>query len=159
MKRGLLFFLIALGLSSCAFFETEKISSDTFYEEEMKEINWKDVDQYPVFSNCETLSEKNEQKECFEHTLATHIHESISANSLKVSEEINDTMRLDFSVNKDGLLAISHIKMDSITKDRLPLLEEWILQSLATLQPIAPAYKRGIPVETTFNLPILIRTE
>ncbi|MFK5983608.1 MAG: hypothetical protein QM499_11890 [Flavobacteriaceae bacterium] len=154
----LLLLLISFGLSSCQFFETEKISSETFLEEEKKSINWKEVDQYPVFQNCENETELLSQKSCFETTLINHLHQSIQSENTIVSEDINETIIIDFIVNEKGILSVSNIKIDSVLRNQLPLLENKIVQGLDSLQPIAPAYKRGIPVKTTFKLPIVIKT-
>ena len=154
----LLLLLISGGLSSCQFFETEKISSETFLEEEIKSINWKDIDQYPVFQNCENETELASQKSCFETTLISHLYQSIQSENTIVSEDINETIIIDFMVNEKGELSISNMKIDSVLKNQLPLLENKIIQGLDSLQPIAPAYKRGIPVKTTFKLPIVIKT-
>jgi len=154
----LLLLLISGGLSSCQFFETEKISSETFLEEEIKSINWKDIDQYPVFQNCENETELASQKSCFETTLINHLHQSIQSENTIVSEDINQTVVIDFMVNEKGELSISNMKIDSVLSNLLPLLETKIIQGLDSLQPIAPAYKRGIPVKTTFKLPVVIKT-
>ncbi len=154
----LLLLLISFGFSSCQFFETEKISSETFLEEEIKAINWKEIDQYPVFQNCETETEKEQQKSCFETTLINHLYQSIQSEKTIVSTEINETIIIDFMVNEKGELSISTMKVDSVLSNQLPLLENKIIQGLDSLQPIAPAYKRGIPVKTTFKLPIVIKT-
>jgi len=154
----LLLLLISGGLSSCQFFETEKISSETFLEEEIKSINWKDIDQYPVFQNCENETELASQKSCFETTLINHLYQSIQSENTIVSEDINQTVVIDFMVNEKGELSISNMKIDSVLSNLLPLLETKIIQGLDSLQPIAPAYKRGIPVKTTFKLPVVIKT-
>ncbi|MCF6308457.1 MAG: hypothetical protein L3J09_10935 [Flavobacteriaceae bacterium] len=154
----LLLLLIFFGLSSSQFFETEKISSETFLEEEIKAINWKEVDQYPVFQNCENETEKEQQKSCFETTLINHLYQSIQSENTTVSKDINETIIIDFIVNEKGELSISNMKIDSILSNQLPFLEHKIIQGLDSLQPIAPAYKRGIPVKTTFKLPIIIKT-
>jgi len=159
MKKALLLLLLFIGVSSCQFFETEKISSKTFLEEEIKSINWNDVDQYPIFQNCENKIEKTSQKSCFETTLINHLYQSIQSKKTIVSTDLNETIVIDFTVNEKGILSVSNIKMDSILQNQLPLLENKIIQGLDSLQPIAPAYKRGIPVRTTFKLPIVIKTD
>ena len=50
------------------------------------------------------------------------------------------------------------MKIDSLLKVQIPLLATTIMEGIKTLQPIAPAYKRGIPVKTTFKLPLVIKT-
>jgi hypothetical protein len=155
IPRYLLLLLLAC---SCQLFETEKISTETFYEEELQSINWKDVDQYPVFAACESFSEKGEQKRCFERTLTAHIHAAISRRKIVSPLALHDTVYVDFTVSKTGKLSVHEFRIDSLTAQVLPDLKEWILQSMDSLQPIAPAYKRGIPVRTDFKLPIAIRT-
>ncbi len=158
MKNGLVFIVLCILFQSCQLFETEKISSETFLEDEVKSINWKDVDQYPVFINCEGLSEKNKQKSCFETTLSSHIYQSINSENTIVTSDLNETLLLDFIVDEKGKLSITSMVIDSLLKAQVPLLKAQILNGIDSLQPIAPAYKRGIPVKTTFKLPLVIKT-
>ena len=154
-------FLLAISIlaSSCQFFETEKISSETFYDEEIKTIDWKDVDQYPVFKSCETFSEKNEQKSCFENTLSSYLFEAVTNNKDVSIRSLHDTMYVKFSVSEKGKLSIKNIEMDSLTRAELPRLEEKIQHKIESITLTAPAYKRGIPVKTKFTLPIVLQTE
>ncbi len=158
MKSIFLLLLISIGLSSCQFFETEKISTETFLKEEKKLINWKDVDTYPVFKECEGISDKLETKSCFETTLINQLYHSINSENFIVSSDLNEKVLIEFIVNEKGNLKINSIEMDTILQRKLPQLKNYIRSSIDSLQPIAPAYKRGIPVRTTFNLPISIKT-
>jgi len=159
MKKGLLFFLFFVGLNSCSLFETDKITTETFYEEELKTIDWKDVDRYPAFSNCENLSEKRAQISCFENTLSEYLRQTFGNHNAIAIRDLNDTVHLAFSINNIGKLEVLSIKIDSIVKLEFPLLESWFREGIDTLQSIAPAYKRGIPVATQFTLPIVITTK
>jgi len=158
MKKILILVLIFFGFSSCQFFETEKISSETFLEEEIKLINWTDVDSYPVFKECNGVSGKLEAKTCFETTLSDYLYKTIQSDTIVVSTDLNETITIDFMVSEKGKLSITKMDIDSILHNQLPFLESKIIQGLDLLQPIAPAYKRGIPVKTTFKLPIVIKT-
>ena len=158
MKSIFLLLLISIGLGSCQFFETEKISTETFLKEEKKLINWKDVDTYPVFKECEGISDKLETKSCFETTLINQLYHSINSENFIVSSDLNEKVLIEFIVNEKGNLKINSIEMDTILQRKLPQLKNYIRSSIDSLQPIAPAYKRGIPVRTTFNLPISIKT-
>jgi len=158
MKNRILLLLITIGISSCQFFETEKITSETFLEEEIKSINWKDVDSYPVFKECESVTGKLEIKSCFETTLINHLYHSINTEQIIVLSDLNDEVIIEFVVNEKGSLKVNAIVMDSLLQVKLPKLKNYIRTSIDSLQPIAPAYKRGIPVRTTFNLPISIKT-
>lgn len=124
----------------------------------MKTINWKDVDSYPSFSNCENALEKPEQKECFINTISTQLYKSLNHEEIVATRDIYDTIKVNFEVSSKGQLSILQIKMDTILQKEFPNLEIWLLQSIDSLKPVAPAYKRGIPVKTQFTLPVIIRT-
>ncbi len=158
VKNCLVLVVLSVLIPSCQFFETEKISSETFLKEEIKSINWKDVDQHPVFLNCESFTEKKQQKICFENTLSSHLYQVINSGNTMVTAELNETLVLDFLVDEKGKLVITSMKMDSLLKAQIPSLAANIIEAIKTLQPIAPAYKRGIPVKTKFKLPLVIKT-
>ncbi|MCG2419905.1 hypothetical protein K8089_12815 [Aequorivita sp. F47161] len=158
MTQRLLFIFLLLLATSCQFFETEKVTSEKIFKEEIEAIDWKEVDRYPSFSNCENTLEKPEQKDCFINTISTHLYKSISHEDIVAVREVYDTVRVNFEVSSSGQLYILEIKMDTLLKKEFPGLENWIIQSIDSLQPVAPAYKRGIPVKTRFTLPVVIQT-
>ncbi len=159
MKNGLFLGFVVLVLQSCAYFETKKISSEDVYNQELKTINWNDIDTYPVFKSCETNPENQDLKLCFEKTLHTSIFETINSVSKKVRVDINDTILVHLSISKEAKLKITQVEIDSLLQTQLPKLEGLIYQAIDSLQPIAPAYKRGIPVKTSFTLPIVVVTD
>lgn len=150
-------FLLVLA-TSCQFFETEKVSSEEIYSAEIKTIDWKDVDRYPAFSNCKYSLEKPEQKACFINTISTHLYRSISNEGMVAAHEVYDTIKVNFKVDSQGNLYILELKMDTLLEKEFPNLEARLLHSIDSLQPMAPAYKRGIPVSTQFTLPVIIQT-
>lgn len=159
MMQRFLFVILIVLTSSCQFFETEKVSSEQIYEEEIQAINWTEIDTYPSFSNCEDSFEKQDQRDCFVNTINTHLFKSISQKNLLASSELADTIFVDFEISRDGRLSILNISIDSVLRTDFPQLEKLIAKSIDSLQPIAPAYKRGIPVKTQFTLPVIISTE
>src|SRR5690606_35910966 len=157
VHRIFLVFLLLLA-TSCQFFETEKVSSDEIFKDEIKTINWKDVDRYPSFTNCEDNLEKLEQKDCFINTISSHLYQSINKENMVAAREVYDTIKVNFEVASSGQLYILQIEIDSLLQNEFPDLEMWILNSVDSLQPVAPAYKRGNPVKTQFTLPVVIKT-
>lgn len=151
--------MVLLCCSSCQYFETEKISSETFYEEELKTIDWTEVDRYPAFAVCDTLSEKTQQKKCFETELSNHLQQGVKEQGVMAIQDLNDTIMLSFSISKEAKLTILHLQMDSLLQKEFPHLRDSLLYSLDALQLLAPAYKRGIPVTTEFSMPIIVKTE
>lgn len=158
MKHWFICISILILATSCQFFETEKVSSEEIYKEEMGTINWKDVDNYPSFPNCENVIEKSQQRDCFISTISSQLYNSISHEDMIAARDIYDTVKVNFEVSKKGELSIRKINMDTVLQKEFPNLEKWLLQSIDSLQPVAPAYKRGIPVKTQFTLPVIIKT-
>ena len=158
MKYASLYTFLLLLATSCQFFETEKVSSEEIYKEEIQTIDWKDVDRYPSFSNCNDSLEKPAQKDCFINTISSQLYQSISHENMVAVREVYDTVKVNFEVASDGKLSILEIKMDTLLQKEFPNLETWLLQSIDSLQPVSPAYKRGIPVKTQFTLPVIIQT-
>lgn len=124
----------------------------------MEAIDWKDVDRYPSFSNCDNILEKPEQKDCFINTISSQLYRSVNHEGMVATREVYDTVKVNFEVSSSGQLSILEIKIDTLLKKEFPNLEMWLLQSIDSLQPVAPAYKRGIPVKTQFTLPVIIKT-
>ncbi|PVW14216.1 hypothetical protein [Marixanthomonas spongiae] len=158
MKHLILYFIIAFTTVSCQFFETEKISSETFYDEELKTIDWNNVDQYPIFEPCSSFLDKASQKKCFENTLTTYLFEAVNNNRDKSLKELNDTVYVRFLVSEKGQLSVKNMDLDSLTKAELPNFEQNLRNKIDAIKLIAPAYKRGIPVKTHFTLPIVLQT-
>lgn len=154
-------FLIGLLMlvTACQYFETEKVSSEEIYKEEIQTIDWSEVDDYPTFANCEDKIEKLAQQQCFIQTITSHIYEAVGKGNIVAVREIQDTLKLNFEVNNEGRLSILNIEIDSILQTEFPNLKRLIVNSVDSLQPVAPAYKRGIPVKTQFTLPIIIQTD
>jgi hypothetical protein len=159
MKFSIFLLNIFILFSSCQFFETEKISSETFYEEEFKTIKWNDIDQYPAFLSCKEFTEKTDQRDCFVNTLSNAFYRSIKDQNLTIMKTIHDTILLDISVSNTGVIQVDRIEMDSLLVNHFPNMDEVLSNSIDSLSLVAPAYKRGIPVNTRFMLPIALNTE
>lgn len=158
MIRFFTFFLICFSFWSCQFFQVEKVSSETLFEEEIQTIDWKDVDSYPLFFNCEESLDKNQQKECFINTLNAAIYQKISNEKFTTSQQLYDTLHINFKVDNLGKLSVSEIHLDSLFTRELPEFKNRITEALNALELSSPAYKRGIPVSTQFTLPVIVRT-
>src|SRR5690554_7193136 len=112
MMQRFLFVILIVLTSSCQFFETEKVSSEQIYEEEIQAINWTEIDTYPTFLNCENSFEKQDQRDCFINTINNYLFESISKQNMLSSSELADTLLVDFAISKEGRLSILCISID-----------------------------------------------
>lgn len=157
MKRILPVFLFAL--LACDRFETKKITSEEILQEETRELNWHEVDQYPAFSECREIMEEDAAKTCFGNKVAEYFYARLEAKQPVVTRELNDTLYLFLKISEKGIPAIDSTQIDSVTVEQLPEIRTWLTESVDSLPKIYPATKRGIPVVTTFKMPIVIKAE
>jgi len=151
--------LLLLLLQSCQYFEKQVPSEKELLDKQLKEINWKEVDEYPSVADCEKLSDVTQRKQCFFEFLTTTIQEKLAVDTLsalfpkldtievKVTVFPNATLQFEPQFPKDSV-AYDTIKIDSILRARL-----------VGFPKVNPAIKRGIPVKTQFVLPVIIKQE
>jgi hypothetical protein len=144
---------------SCEGIITQKKSSEEFLEEELKTINWNDVDTYPLFEGCNENDSKDLQKKCFETFIHNHINVHINQEQLISSVSISDTLLILLQLTAKSEVTIMDIKGDSLTFSTFPQLKQLLSESLNSLPKAVPALKRGVPVNTQFTLPLVIKTE
>lgn len=157
--RNLLVFVFILSLTSCEYFNVNKTSSEAILEEELETFNWNDVDEYPSFSKCDSSISKNERTLCFQETITKNITGYLQKERIVVTQDINDTIVLQFQVSQKGELALLQAKIDSLTTQEIPNIRLLLNRSLDSLPKIFPAIKRGQQVTTEFNLPIVIHVD
>ncbi|MDN3595487.1 hypothetical protein [Zunongwangia endophytica] len=158
MKRRLLPVLVLLVIS-CNF-ETKKISSEEVLEQESRALNWKEVDEYPAFEDCQQETELAAAKRCFETKVAENLYAYLEKQQPVVSKSIDDTIFIYLEVTKTGKPEIDSISViDSTVTNQLPKIANWLRESIDSLPKIYPASKRGIPVSTAFKMPIVIKAE
>ena len=155
--KQLTVFILLLCLYSCDYFDKKKVNSQDIVNEELQTFNWNDVDEYPSFKTCESLSSKQESKQCFETTLITHITNKLSDEIIVVTENVEDTVVIKFHISETGNLSVLNIKNKETTKEQIPNLDSLLIKSLDSLPRIFPAIKRGQQVKTEFTLPIVIQ--
>jgi len=152
------FVIFCLIFTSCEYFNVKKTSSEQILKDELKSFNWNDVDAYPTFTSCDSVSSKKERKSCFVSTLAKHIFQNLSDEKMIVTHDLNDTVVIDFKLTEKGALSILDIQIDESTLEILPGLNEQLQKSIDSLPKIFPAIKRGQQVTTQFKLPIIIKS-
>ena len=157
--RQICVFLLLMTLTSCEYFNVKKTSSEAILKEELKTFNWNDVDEYPTFSVCDSLSTKHEKKQCFGSVLNMHITTYLQKEAIIVTQDINDTIDLQFKISDKGVLTLLNAKIDSLTIAQIPNIKSLLTKSLDSLPNIFPAIKRGQQVTTEFKLPIIISVE
>ncbi|REE27675.1 hypothetical protein DFQ09_101510 [Winogradskyella pacifica] len=149
--------LILLFATSCNYFEKKKVYPEDLLEEELQTFNWNEVDTYPMFTNCDSLTEKEDRKVCFQNTLISSVNEFLKAQNLVVSNDVNDTITLKIKIDKTGFLEVESIKIHPETIQEIPEIDSLLRRSLKGVPKIYPAIKRNQQVTTAFELPVIVR--
>ena len=156
MQRIVVFFIL-ISFTSCNYFNVKKTSSEAILEEELQTFNWNEVDVYPSFETCNTSTDQESKKKCFQNTLSETIYKLLASEKIVVTQDIQDTILVHFQISETGELHLMDAKIDSITIVEIPNIETLLHQSLDFLPEIYPAIKRGQQVKTQFTLPIKIQ--
>jgi len=152
----ILFFLM---VTSCNHFNVKKTSFKAILDEELQTFNWKDVDQYPTFLKCQSVSDKQESKICFQKELTQHISSFLEQKNIIVFKDLNDTIFLNVKVSRTGHLNLINARIDTAITNVIPGMAYFLNSSIDSLPKIYPAIKRGQSVSTEFVLPIVVNTD
>jgi hypothetical protein len=140
-------------LTSCEYFNKKKIDTEDILKEELKSINWNDVDEYPTFSICDSSLNK---KTCFEDILRNRLNDNLSKQNIVVTEDVSDTILLKIHIDNKGNFSIKNIVSSELTKVQIPQLDSILRHSFDSLPKIFPAIKRSQQVAVEFNLPVVV---
>lgn len=155
MKLHIIFFVFCLVVMSCNEVTPKKLDPDRIVEEELQSINWNEVDSYPTFQQCDSLTDKS-QENCFKNTISTHIYDYLARQQLIVTEDVSDTIELRIQIDKKGMAKLVELNLKDRTRELLPEIDSLFYNSIKMLPKIYPAIKRGQPVTTQFQLPVVI---
>lgn len=157
MKKFLAILFLIL-LQSCQYFEKRIPNEKDLLEKQIKEINWKEVDEYPSIVDCDAISDSAQRKQCFFEFLSNTIQQKLSIDTLKILFPKLDTIEVRVTVNTDATMQFEpQFPKDSVVYDTIKI-DSVLKMKLVDFPKVHPASKRGIPVKTQFILPVIIKT-
>lgn len=158
MKKTILFFLL-LSVISCQYFEKQVPDEKELLKQELKKINWDEVDEFPSVLQCDTIKDAEIKKQCFFDYLAQTIQERIGIDTLQMLYPEMDTIEVKVIINPDASLQFEpQFSKDSVAYDKTKI-DSILTARLSDFPKVEPAIKRGIKVKTQFVLPVIIKVE
>ena len=160
MRKTLIIIFCFLSIS-CEFdFQIDKkITVDEFINEELKSLNWNDVDQYPVFENCLEINNVKNKNNCFVETITNSFRENLKTNNLVLNRTLIDTVRMVLKVDKIGKISIENMTISDQNNKYKEVITKSFENTVSSLPKLYPAIKRGQEVDVIFSIPIIISTE
>lgn len=158
MKKAIALLLFSLCIS-CHYFDEKLPTEQELLDKQMKEINWKEVDEYPSVIECEKLANKSEREHCFFEFLTQAIQQKLSVDTLALLYPELDTIEVKVTVFPNATLQFEpQFPKDSVAYDTIKI-DSILHARLIDFPKVNPAIKRGIPVKTQFVLPVILKIE
>ena len=153
------FFLAFLLLNSCQYFEKKVPSEKELLQKELKSINWKEVDEYPTVTECESIADEKQRQKCFFDVMAQLIQEKLQIDSLSILYPELDTIQVKVTVFSNSKMKFEpQFPKDSVAYDTIKV-DSILHARLIDFPKVNPAIKRGIPVKTQFILPVILKAK
>lgn len=134
-------------------------SEKELLQKELKSINWKEVDEYPSFADCNKIDNKEERHQCFFQYLTELIQDKLRLDTLSILYPELDTIEVKVTVYPNSRIQFEPLfPKDSVAYDTVKI-DSILKRRLVGFPKVNPAIKRGIPVKTQFILPVIIKVE
>lgn len=153
-KRIFLIIIVALFLTSCDYFFPKQNPKNTSNIDTV--IDFTKVDVFPLFPECKDIPSLDRQKICFQIKMAEHIQALIKSGNFKTPTQNNDTLLVSLKVLQNGKTQIVSVKSSSKNTVYEHLLDSILQLQIDSIPTLQPALKRGMPVTTQFELPVII---
>lgn len=150
---GLIFFC------SCQFIGKKAPDKEVLLEQELKKINWDEVDEFPSVFLCDTVLDKEQQKQCFFDNIVQNIQDRIGIDTLQLLYPEIDTIAIKVTINSDATLKFETQQPNHEVTYNIKVIDSILQNRLVDFPPVEPAIKRGIKVKSQFILPVIIKVE
>lgn len=156
MKKTAFLLPLMFLLGACKYFEKQVPNEDALLQQRLKQINWKEVSRFPSVEECDVITDKSMQKECFFSTMSRLVQEKLGADTIAILHPSMNTINMKVTVFADSRLEFEpQFPTDSTDYDR-PKLDSIIKSKLVDFPKVEPAQKEGIPVTSQFIIPVIL---
>ena len=116
-----------------------------------------EVDEYPSFKDCESITTKDEKLKCFTDRLSKAYQEALNSQKLAIGGALSDTIKVTLVVSNEGVLSVKSVEASDNTLELLPDLEKILKDKTAGFEfVLTPAKKNQVSVTTEYVLPLVI---
>ncbi len=116
-----------------------------------------EVDEYPSFKECESITTKDEKLKCFTDRLSKAYQEALNSQKLAIGGALSDTIKVTLVVSNEGVLSVKSVEASDNTLELLPDLEKILKDKTAGFEfVLTPAKKNQVNVTTEYILPLVI---
>lgn len=140
---------------------------DSIAELRLSEINWEDVDTFPIFvGTCSDTVAKEEQKKCFEDALVKLLYTKLQKEKYQATKPIEGKIMANIKVDNSGKITLVNLEAPENTMEYFAATKQSFedilvthLDEISKEIPINPATKQGLEVSTQFSIPIEVNVK
>lgn len=156
-KKGKIFFLLTVifFFNSCQLIKDPPVFED-LYEQEIKDIDWNQVDELPLLEPCKIFKSKGLKQECFFNIMDDSIYNKLLRKSSFYLYTKIDTVKLLVTVSADSKISFKTKFPSTASEFEKRKVDSIIQAKLVNFPPVYPATKRGIPVASRFEIPVVL---
>ncbi|UMB60381.1 hypothetical protein MHL31_15020 [Lutibacter sp. A80] len=155
MKQFFIILFSAFVLLSCSYFEKKYQKQEVQVVDTI--VDFSSIDSFPLFPECDSIPSEDKRQICSQIKLSEHIYASLKAHQFITENSINDTILVKLEVAKNGKVSLVNIQSSLFIQQEIPELDSLITDGIDKLPNLKPGIKRGIPVKTAFNLPVILK--
>jgi len=122
-------------------------------------VDFSSVDTSPSFSDCDSIIEKEPKTRCFRNTIHKSIAKQLQEYTFELDTVIDEEINVFIKIDAKGMPILVQMETSNAVTVQLPQLDSLLRTAIENLPKMYPAIKRGIPVETQYQLPIKIQLE
>ena len=116
-----------------------------------------EVDEYPSFKECESITTKDEKLKCFTDRLSKAYQEALNSQKLAIGGALSATIKVTLVVSNEWVLSVKSVEASDNTLELLPDLEKILKDKTAGFEfVLTPAKKNQVSVTTEYVLPLVI---
>ena len=150
IKKLTFLVLLTCFLTSCKTDQQIDAAAEQLAEESFQELQLTSVDRYPLFENCDEMINNSD---CFYRELHTLIAGKLKGHIYNYKWTTGDSLIAAITVKSDGQLQYDSIVSAAVNIDK-KRLDSIFREQLNPLCKIEPAIVQGVPVSTSYSLPI-----
>lgn len=149
-------FIFLFSLNSCQFFDKKAPDGQELLEQELKKINWKEVDEFPTAFSCDSILDTELQKQCFFDNIIQNIQSRIGVDTLQIMYPEIDTINVKVTIHPDAKIQFETQMPKGTVSYNIAVIDSILQKKLSDFPRIEPAIKRGMKVKSQFVLPVVI---
>jgi hypothetical protein len=156
-EKGKIFFLLMITFffNSCQLIKDPPVFED-LYEQEIKGIDWNEVDELPLLEPCKIFKSKGLKQECFFNIMNDSIYNKLLRKSSFYLFTKIDTVKLLVTISAESKISFVTKFPGYASEFEKRKVDSIIQTKLVNFPPIYPATKRGIPVASRFEIPVVL---